>query len=155
MQQNKTRRRSRDGILRQGRKRRGEKITESHVKDFIFMTIFSLLFFFHNQALLFWLALFWCHTLGVLLRAECVQGIPVWRGEDERKHWRGWLASLGGRGGMATSECHCQTLYFHRAYNSQTFMQILVVTFSQYFDKIWGAYTTSSPRFRTRVIAKS
>lgn len=51
MQQNKTRRRSRDGILRQGRKRRGGKITESHVKDFIFMTILSLLFFSQSSSL--------------------------------------------------------------------------------------------------------
>lgn len=44
MQQNKTRRRSRDGILCKGRKRRGEKITESHMKNILlrqFWVIFS------------------------------------------------------------------------------------------------------------------
>ena len=61
---------------------------------------------FQQQSLVFWLALFWCHVLGVLLRTECVQGIPVWWGKDKRKYRRGWLASLGGRGRMATSECH-------------------------------------------------
>lgn len=58
---------------------------------------------------------FWCHVIGLFLRAECVQGIPVWWGEDERKYRRGWLASLGGRGRMATSEYHRAFLYFHGA----------------------------------------
>ena len=75
MQQNKTRRRAGDGILCQGRKRRGEEITESHMKDFLFKTILSH-FFNIRLCCSDWL-FFLCHVLGVLLRAECVQGIPV------------------------------------------------------------------------------
>ena len=56
--------------------------------------------------LTFWLALFWCHVAGLLLWAECVQGILVRRGKDERSYWRRRLASLGWRGRMAAGECN-------------------------------------------------
>ena len=149
MQQNKTRRCSRDGILCQGWKRRGENIPESHMKNILLRQFWVIS---QHQALLFWFVLFWCHVLGVLLRAECVQGIPVWWGEDERNYWRRWMASLGGRGRMATSECYNVTVFFHRALQFANIMQCLWVKFR---NKTFTALRQNVKSFTARVISKS
>ena len=96
--------------------------------------------------LTFWLAPFWCHVAGLLLWAECVQGILVRRGKDKRSYWRRRLASLGWRGRMAAGECNMysyETVYPLCSVSSRCKLAPLPI--SPHLDEFAPLVVTSSP----------